>query len=55
MEIISIIIALIVIGFVIVPVSLRICEEKIWEFVKEHIEKEARYNKMVKDMLKSKR
>jgi uncharacterized Fe-S radical SAM superfamily protein PflX len=44
-----------IIGFVIIPVCLNLCKEQIWEFVKENIEKDARYNKMVKEMLKGKK
>ena len=54
LETIMIIIALMIIGFVIIPVSLNLCKEKIWEFVKENIEKDAIYRKMVKDMMKGK-
>ena len=55
MKIIGIIFVLMIIGFVIIPVFLNLCKEKIWEFVKENIEKDARYKKMVKDMLKGKK
>ena len=55
MEIIGIIFVLMIIGFVIIPISLNLCKEKIWEFVKENIEKDARYNKMVKEILKGKK
>ena len=48
------IVALMIIGFIIIPVTLNICKEQIWEFVKEKIEKAAKYKKMVKDMLKGK-
>ena len=44
-----------IIGFIIIPVSLNLCKEQIWEFVKEKIEKDAKYKKMVKDMLKGKK
>lgn len=54
LETIMIIIALMIIGFVIIPVSLNLCKEQIWEFVKENIEKDAKYRKMVKDMMKGK-
>lgn len=54
LETILIIIALMFIGFVIIPVSLNLCKEQIWEFVKENIEKDAKYRKMVKDMMKGK-
>ena len=43
-----------IIGFIIIPVSLNLCKEQIWEFIKDKIEKEARYKKMVNDMLKGK-
>ncbi len=36
------------------PVSVRVCKQQIWEFVKENIEKDAKYKKMVRDMLKGK-
>lgn len=48
------IVALMIIGFIIIPVTLNLCKEQIWEFVKEKIEKDAKYKKMVKDMLKGK-
>lgn len=54
MEIIGIIIALLFIGFVLVPVVINVCKEQIWQFVKENIEKDAKYKKMVRDMLKGK-
>lgn len=54
LETIIIVIALMIIGFIIVPVTLNICKIKIWEFVKENIEKDAKYRKMVKDMMKGK-
>ena len=43
-----------IIGFIIIPVSLNLCRVQIWEFVREEIEKDARYKKMAKDMLKGK-
>lgn len=49
-----IIIALMIIVFIIIPVSLNLCKEQIWEFVKENIEKDAKYRKMVKEMMKGK-
>lgn len=53
--IIIVIILAVIIGFVIIPVSLSLCKEKVWEFVKENIEKDAKYKKMVKDILKGKK
>lgn len=50
-----IIIMLIVIGFVIIPVFINACKWQIWEFIKEQIEDDAKYKKMVKDMLKGKK
>jgi uncharacterized Fe-S radical SAM superfamily protein PflX len=49
-----IIIVVMIIGFIIIPVSLNLCKEQIWEFVKENIEKDAKYRKMVKEMMKGK-
>ena len=54
MEAIIVLIVLMFIGFVIIPVSLNLCKEKIWEFVKENIEKDEKYRKMVKEMMKGK-
>jgi len=54
LETILIIITLLFIGFIIMPVSVRVCKQQIWEFVKENIEKDAKYKKMVRDMLKGK-
>jgi len=54
LDTIILIIVLMIIGFIIIPVSLNLCKEQIWEFVKEKIEKDAKYKKMVKDMLKGK-
>ena len=54
METIKIIIGVIIIGFIIVPIGLKLCEERIWVFIKEKIEKDAEYKKMVKDMMKGK-
>ena len=54
LETILIIITLLFIGFIIMPISVRVCKQQIWEFVKENIEKDAKYKKMVRDMLKGK-
>lgn len=54
METIKLIIALIVIGFIIVPTTLNFYKRQIWDFVKEELEKDAKYKKMVKEMLKGK-
>ena len=54
LETILIIITLLFIGFIIMPVSVIVCKQQIWEFVKENIEKDAKYKKMVRDMLKGK-
>ena len=54
METIKIIIGVMIIGFIIIPLTLKICEEQIWGFIKEKIEKDEKYKKMVKDMMKGK-
>lgn len=54
METIIIILALIFIALVIVPVCVNLCKQQIWDFVKDEIEKDAKYERMVKDMLKGK-
>ena len=36
------------------PIALNLCKEQIWLFIKEKIEKDAEYKKMVKDMMKGK-
>ena len=54
METIITIIALLFIGLIAIPVIINLCKEQIWQFVKENIEKDAKYKKMVRDMLKGK-
>ena len=43
-----------IIGFIIAPITLNLCKMQIWSFVKEEIEKDAKYKKMVDNMKKGK-
>ena len=44
-----------IVGFIIVPIYINLCKVKIWEFIREEIEKDAKYKEMVKNMLKGKK
>ena len=55
METVKIIFACTLIGLIIVPICFNVFKQKIWDFIKEELEKDAKYRKMVNDMLKGKK